>query len=96
MDWLGNVPRWSVRNPREGSKFGSRRMLSTASSGDRRERGGRGRQRHAAQRPSGVTRRPDVRQNVTIENGQVTRYRAIRSRAGGDPARIHTGSPRVV
>lgn len=45
------------------------------------------------QRPSGVTRRPDVRQNVTIENGQVTSYRAIRSRAGGDPARIHTGSP---
>jgi hypothetical protein len=36
---------------------------------------------------------PDVRQNVTIENGQVTRYRAIRSTAGGDPARIHTGSP---
>jgi hypothetical protein len=36
---------------------------------------------------------PDVRQNVTIENGQVTSYRAIRSTAGGDPARIHTGSP---
>ena len=36
MDWLGNVPRSSVRNPREGSKFGSRRMASTASSGDRR------------------------------------------------------------
>ena len=50
-------------------------MLSTASSGDRRERGVVGGSGTRQQRPSGVTRRPDVRQNVTIENGQVTSYR---------------------
>jgi hypothetical protein len=68
-------------------------MLSTDSSADRLERGVVGGSGTRQQRPSGVTLRPDVRQNVTIVNGQVTSYRAIRSRASGIRPRIHTGSP---